>query len=104
MVDSTVVGETKDYKFDFKSASNSNGGTDLLESAETITTLTSVVSDTAALTVNSSSITDSATTVTFWVTGVTGGQTAEVTCKVTTSLNRNYVRSMFISVEERKNT
>lgn len=102
-VEPLAVGETKDYKFDFKAATNSSGNEDLLVTGETLASLTSVVSDTTALTVEASSpaapaLSDTNTSVTFWATGVTAGTAAKVTATVVTSASRTYVKCMIINV------
>lgn len=89
-----------DYKFDW--APNTNGDTtktDWLASGETIST-TTITADTG-LTVDSSSITDTSTSVTVWLSGGTAGSTYTVACLITTTASRTEERSIEINVINR---
>ena len=88
-----------DFKFDFKTNSNGRGFADWLESGETITSIT-ITPDTG-ITVDSSSITDTGTTVTVWLSGGTAGVEYNVACKIVTSAGRTDERSGTINVIER---
>lgn len=88
-----------DYKFDWKSASNGRGFTDWLTSAETISSTT--ITEDAGITVDSSSITDTSTSVTVWLSGGTVGTDYNVACKIVTSAGRTDERTIVISVEDR---
>lgn len=79
-----------DYKFDWSS---------WLASGETISTI-SVAAD-SGLTVDSSSRTDTNTSVTAWLSGGTVGQTYGVRCRVTTSESRTDDRTLNVTVKER---
>jgi len=85
-----------DYKFDF--ANTTNGGTtaDWLASGETISTKT-VTAD-SGITVDSSSITDTNTSVTVWLSGGTTGTVYDVACKIVTSANRTLERTLRMTV------
>lgn len=94
--------ETLDYKFDFAPSTNGTGNSDWLGSGETIATKT-VSTDSPGLTVVNSTITDSSTSVTVWVSGGTAGNTYKVACKITTnnSPNRIAERTILIKVINR---
>lgn len=79
-----------DYKFDWS---------DWLEASETITAAT--VTAAAGLTVDSSSITDSSTSVTAWLSAGTVGTRYSVVCHITTSADREDDRTIAIRVVER---
>lgn len=91
-----------DYKFDWKALTNgfdADATEDYLEDLETIASHT--VTAEAGITVDSSSITDSATTVTAWLSGGTVGVHYTVTCQIVTSMARTDERSIIVKVEER---
>lgn len=75
-----------DYKFDWS---------DWLATGETISTKTVTV--TTGITLDSSSITDSSTSVTVWLSGGTDKENYEVTCKIVTSSSRTDERVMTIA-------
>ena len=79
-----------DYKFDWAA---------WLASGETISTRT-VTADTG-LTVASSSITNTGTSVTVWLSGGTAGSNYNVLCRIVTSASRTDDRTMRIQVRER---
>lgn len=87
-----------DYKWDWASATNSSGRTDWLETGETITAHTVTV---VGCTLDSSSITDSNTSVTAWISGGTVGAQASVTCHITTSAGRQDDRTIRLRIAER---
>ena len=76
--------DTLDYKFDYAALTNGTGDTDWLGSGETIASATITV-DSPGPTVEKSSITDSSTSVTVWVSGGTAGKTYKLACKITTN-------------------
>lgn len=88
-----------DYKFDW--ANTTNGGTvsDWLASGETISTRT-ITAD-SGITVDSSSITDTSTSVTVWLSGGTTGQVYNVACKIVTSASRTDERTLKVTVRDR---
>jgi len=88
-----------DFKFDFKTNSNGRGFADWLEVGETITSHVMTVE--SGLTKDSSSITDSGTTITVWLSGGTAGVEYAVTCRIVTSAGRTDERTGTISVAER---
>lgn len=90
-----------DYKFDWKAETNGTAGADgdWLASGETITTAT--ITATTGITVDSSSITDSSTTVTVWLSGGTDGATYTIACKITTNASRTDERSITVFVRNR---
>ena len=88
-----------DYKFDWKSSTNGNGFTDWLASSETISMHTITAS--AGITVDSSSITDTNTSVTVWLSGGTAATPYTVACKIVTSAGRTDERTITINVAER---
>ena len=88
-----------DFKFDFKTETNGRGFADWLESGETITS--HVITVESGLTKDSSSITDTGTTVSVWLSGGTAGVEYTVACKIVTSAGRTDERTRTISVVER---
>jgi len=88
-----------DYKFDWAASTNSNGNSDWLATGETISSHS--VTATTGITVDSSSITDSSTTVTAWLSGGTAGSAYTVTCQIVTTAGRTDERSITISVQNR---
>jgi len=89
-----------DFKFDFAPLANGQVGanSDWLESGETITGHT-ITAD-AGITVDSSSFTDTNTSVTVWLSGGTAGNKYRINCEITTA-TRTEQRSMMIKVVER---
>jgi hypothetical protein len=85
-----------DYKFDFKALTNGTGTSDFLGAGETILTRVVTLSD-PGLVKDSDSITDSATSVTIWLSAGVAGIRYTVACKITTSAARTLERSMTIS-------
>ena len=90
-----------DYKFDWKGLTNGSSGaqSDWLQSGETITEKTITVDD--GITQDSSSLTDSNTSVTVWLSGGTAGQKYNVACRIVTSEGRTDERTIRIHVKER---
>ena len=88
-----------DYKWDFAASTNGSGDSDWLASGETISSHT-VTADTG-LTVDSSSITDTNTSVTAWLSGGTAGTDYGVTCQIVTSASRTDDRTITIKCQER---
>ncbi len=94
-----------DYKVDFAPHTNGRLGaeSDWLQSGETIVSHT--VTPETGITVDSSSITDSGTSVTVWLTGGTVGTDTttvyDVTVKVTTSAGREDDRTFRVEMAER---
>lgn len=79
-----------DYKFDWSS---------WLATGETISSHT-ITADTG-ITVDSSSLTDTNTSVTVWLSGGTAETSYTVTCQVVTSASRTDERSITIRVKDR---
>lgn len=79
-----------DYRFDWS---------DWLETGDAIATHT--VSADTGITVDSSSITDSSTSVTVWLSGGTVGATYDVACLIVTSAGRTDERTVSVRVLER---
>ncbi len=88
-----------DYVFDWKANTNGRGDSDWLASGETISSHTITVD--TGITKDSSSQTDTNTSVTVWLSGGTAGTSYEVACKIVTSASRTDERTMIIPVEER---
>lgn len=88
-----------DYKFDWKALTNGSGESDWLAAAETISVRTVTVP--TGLTKDSDSITDTATSVTVWLSGGTAGQEYAVTCHIETSAGRKDDRTVTIRVQQR---
>ena len=79
-----------DFKFDWAG---------WLASGETISART--ITPDAGITVDSSSITDTSTTVTVWLSGGTVSQSYKVTCQIVTSASRTDERTMIVRIRER---
>jgi hypothetical protein len=88
-----------DYKWDFAALTNGTGTSNWLATGETIVDHT-ITADTG-ITVDSSSITDTATSVTAWLSAGTVGITYDVACLIETSDSRTDERTIKIQVEER---
>ena len=94
-----------DYTWDWRALTNGNDtspdATDWLESGETITSHT--VTAESGLTVDSSSLTDSSTSVTAWLSGGTVGQHYLVVCHIETSnaTSRKDDRTLKVNVKQR---
>lgn len=87
-----------DYLFDWRSSTNGNGGTDWLESGETISART-VTADTG-ITIDSNELANSSTSVRVWLSSGTAGRQYKVACEITTSSNRTDERTMIINCME----
>lgn len=79
-----------DYKFDWS---------DWLAAGETISTRT--ITAGSGITVDSSSITDTNTSVTVWLSGGTAGDSYDVTCQIVTSDSRTDERTIVIVCRDR---
>ena len=91
-----------DYVFDWKADTNGSDdpfATDWLATGETVSTHT--MTSESGLTVDSSSLTDTNTSVTAWLSGGTAGTDYDVTCHIVTSASRADDRTITISVRER---
>ena len=79
-----VPSDVSDFKFDFNGVGNSSedAESNWLASGETIVSFT--VSAEAGITVDSSSKTDSDTSITVWLSGGTVGTTYDIVCTITT--------------------
>ena len=88
-----------DYKFDWKALTNDTGSSDWLATSETISSKT--VTASSGITVDSSSITDTNTSVTVWLSGGTVGVEYTVTCQIVTSAGRTDERTITIRVQDR---
>jgi hypothetical protein len=88
-----------DYKFDWAALTNGSGTEDWLASGETISTKT--VTATTGITIDSSTITDTNTSVTVWLSGGTAGNEYTVTCRIVTSSSRTDERSIIIRCVDR---
>lgn len=88
-----------DYKFDWKASTNGSGASDWLEAGETITSHT--VTAATGLTVDSSALTDSATSVTVWLSGGTVNTYYDVVCHIVTSANREDDRTIRVRAVQR---
>ncbi len=88
-----------DYKWDWKSSTNGRGFTDWLTTSETISSIT--ITAEAGITIDSSSITDTNTSATVWLSGGAAGTSYTVACKIVTSAGRTDERSITVSVAQR---
>ena len=89
-----------DYKFDFAPLTNAVDGalSNWLAAGETISTKT-VTADTG-ITIDSSSITDTNTSVTVWLSGGTAYTDYTITCKIVTSASRTVEKSILVEVRD----
>jgi hypothetical protein len=96
-----------DYKFDWKALTNGTGSSDWLGATETITAAFTVAivggGGTGDLTIDSSSRTDTDTSVTVWLSAGIAGKEYGVRCRIVTdnAVPRKDDRTMMIKVEER---
>ena len=88
-----------DYLFDWKAGTNGNGTSDWLQSGEIITDHTVTV--TTGLTVDSSSLVNTATSVQAWLSGGTNGTKYDVVCHIVTSAGREDDRTIRILCQQR---
>ena len=90
-----------DYKFDWAASTNGTGTTDWLASGEAIASHT--IDADAGITVDSSSQTDTNTSVTVWLSGGTAGTDYAVRCEIVTNAAtaRKDERTMMIAVRQR---
>ena len=91
-----------DYTYDWKADTNGSTdplATDWLVSEETISSHT-ITAD-AGIAVDSSSLTDTNTSVTVWLSGGTAGTDYDVVCHIVTSAGREDDRTVAFSVTER---
>lgn len=88
-----------DYKFDYAAATNGSGSSDWLASGDTISTH-SIIAD-SGITVDSSSITDTNTSVTVWLSGGTEDTDYGVTCRIETTGGRIFDKTIRIKVRQR---
>ena len=86
----------KDYKIDWKDDVSPH-----LETSETISSQTTVAS--TGITVDSSALTDTNTSVTFWLSAGTHGQVYQITNKVVTSSSRTLYAVVSIEVSDDPN-
>ena len=90
-----------DYKWDFAASTNGTGSSDWLDTANSETITSHTVTAETGLTVDSSSITDTDTSVTAWLSGGTNGEAYNVTCHFVTSAGREDDRTIIIQMTER---
>lgn len=95
-----------DYKFDWKPLTNGTPGgvSDWLRNTETISSFTLSVSPTGAvgnLAVDASSLTDSNTSVTAWLTDGVVDVRYAITCHIITSDGREDDRTIYVPVASR---
>ena len=88
-----------DYKWDWKALTNGTGLDDWLGEGETISSFNVIAP--AGITLDSSTLTDSNTSVVAWLSGGSLGRTYTITCQVVTTDDREDDRSIFITVKER---
>lgn len=88
-----------DWKFDWAASTNGSGSSDWLSSGETIQSHT--IDPDTGITVDSSSQTDTNTSVTVWLSGGTAGTEYLVRCEIVTSASRTDERTIKIKCEER---
>jgi hypothetical protein len=87
-----------DYRFDWAPLRNGRGLSDWLATGETISTFT--LTSTGESTVSAGEITDSASSVTVWVSGGSHGSNCVIVGKIVTSAGRTDERTMKIEVRQ----
>ena len=87
-----------DYKLDYANTRNGGAVKNWLEVGETISTHTVIAPD--GITVDSSSLTDNASSVTVWLSGGTVLISYLITVRIVTNLNRTDDRSFVVRVRE----
>ena len=95
---------TLDWKFDWAPLTNGSGNSDWLQTGETISAKTILISPTTALvglTADSSTITDTSTSVTVWLSKGVDYTDYTVACKIVTNGGRTDERTMTICVRNR---
>jgi len=92
-----------DFTFDFAPLTNGRegAGSDWLDTANSEVISTHTITAETGITVDSSSQTDTNTSVTVWLSGGTAGTTYTVACKIVTDASRTEERSIKIYVKER---
>jgi hypothetical protein len=93
-----------DYKFDWKPLTNGSGDSDWLQAGEIISTKTITITPTVAVTgliCDSSSLTDTNTSVTIWLSSGTDNIDYTVACKIVTNAPRTDERTMMVRVRNR---
>ena len=90
-----------DYKFDWAASTNGSGDTDWLDTTNGETIASHTITADTGITVDSSSITDTNTSVTVWLSSGTAGTDYTVTCQIVTSASRTDDRSITVKVYER---
>jgi hypothetical protein len=91
------------YKFDFAPLTNNVSGatSDWLDTTNSETISSVTVTAESGITKDSSSITDSNTSVTVTLSGGTAGQDYEIECKPVTSTSLTVVRTGIVRVRQR---
>jgi len=96
--------EVLQYIFDWAALENSRGDSNWLDRTsspvETISSIT-IATDSPGLTVDSSSITDTNTSVTVQLSGGSAGNRYKVVCQIVTSAGQTAERTALINVVER---
>lgn len=90
-----------DYKWDFAALTNGSGSSDWLDTGNSETISVKAITADTGITIDSSSITDTNTSVTVWLSGGTAGTDYGVTCHITTSAGREDDRTINIRCQER---
>ena len=93
-----------DYKFDWKPLTNGSGDSDWLQAGEIISTKTITITPTVAVTgliCDSSSLTDTNTSVTLWLSSGTDNIDYTVACKIVTNAPRTDERTITVCVRNR---
>lgn len=93
-----------DWKFDWAPLTNGNGNSNWLQAGEIISSKTITISPSVAatgLTADSSTITDTSTSVTVWLSKGTDYTDYQVACKIVTNAPRTDERTITIQVRNR---
>ena len=90
-----------DYKFDWAASTNGTGDTDWLDTSNSETISSHTIDEDTGITVDSSSQTDTNTSVTVWLSGGTAGTSYDVRCEIVTSASRTDERTITIYCQER---
>ena len=89
-----------DYLIDFAKLRNGRGKTDYLVTGETILSHT-VTASSGDITIDSSSLTDSSSSVTIWISGGVPYESYDITIRIVTSDGRTDDRTITISIREK---
>lgn len=89
-----------DFKFDWKSLTNGSGNQNWLDDDETITSV--ILTTPSGITSDSGTISDTKTSILFWLSGGSLKNYYDITCAIETNLGRKETATMTIRMVEKK--